>query len=520
MASGCFGALSALINSFRSSSSTSSTSASKQQEQLDQKTVTASETAVPPGLAADNNNSPRMPHSVSSNDVPALAGLAAGSEPATADQPTAADLPQNPPFHIAIIGAGIGGLAFAIGCLKNNVSYTLYESASKYSTVGAGVGLGPNALRALELIEPALRAKYDAISSGNLTPNKDHVMFDALYAEPNFGRDRGWEPAPFGAACYDRTSAHRVDLLNILTSMIPRETVRFNKRVSTIAQAPAADGADGKVTLTFEDGEVIRVDAVVGSDGAKGPTRGFVLGARWPEEVQARYSGKYVYRSIIPMADAQAILGHHAGDAETFLGKDVNFITFPISRGTQCNLVAFKFKKGEPWTHPQWTKRVTKEEMLADFADNVDPRLVKLLDWAEPLQWSLHHHMNTPIYYDNRVCLLGDSAHATTPHQASGAGQCIEDALVLSHVLGRVKTPADLTSAFRVYDSIRRPRGQKVVKTSQEAGDLYSFNHPECGDDMNKIVANFRQRFLWIWEHDLEGDLAQADDMFAKLTAA
>ncbi|KIH87504.1 hypothetical protein SPBR_05012 [Sporothrix brasiliensis 5110] len=435
-----------------------------------------------------------MPHSVSSNEDDAAAGT-----------------PSAPPFHIAIIGAGIGGLTFAIGCRKKNVSYTLYEAAAKYSTVGAGVGLGPNALNALHMIDPQLRAMYSDISSGNLTPNKDHVMMDALYAEPNFGEDRGWVPAPFGASSYDRTSAHRVDLLNILTSMIPPETVRFNKRVKAIDQ-----GAPGsKVTVVFEDGDVVQADAVVGSDGAKGPTRGFVLGDRWPDAVKATYSGKYVYRAIVPMADALQILGHHAGDAESFLGKDVNFITFPISRGAFCNLVAFKFTRGQPWTHDQWTKRVTKEQMVADFGvsgGGVDPRLVRLLDWAEPLQWSLHHHMTTPSYCNDRVCLLGDAAHATTPHQAAGAGQCVEDALVLSHILGQLTSAAGLARAFAVYDGLRRPRAQKVVRTSQEAGELYSFNHAECGDDMDKIVANFRRRFLWIWEHDLHADLAAADE--------
>ncbi|OIW34329.1 FAD/NAD(P)-binding domain-containing protein [Coniochaeta ligniaria NRRL 30616] len=418
-----------------------------------------------------------------------------------------------PPFKIAIIGAGIGGLAFAIGCLKHKVPYTLYESADKYSIVGAGVGLGPNALRAMDMIDPRLRAMYNDISSGNLTPGKDHVMMDALYAEDGFGESRGWEAASFGAACYERTSAHRRDLLDILTSMIPKETVRFSKRVKTVEQRV------DRVVITFEDGEVAEASAVIGSDGAKGPTRKFVLGERYPEEVAATYSGKYVYRSIIPMKDALEILGDHAGDAKSFIGHNVNFITFPISKGTQCNLVAFKFTD-EPWTHDQWTRRVTKEEMVADFAHGVDKRLVKLLDWADPLQWSLHHHMNTPTYYNGLICLLGDLAHATTPHQASGAGQCIEDALVLSHLLGKVRDAKQLPLAFKAYDSIRRPRAQKVVKTSQEAGQLYTFTHPEAGEDMEKIVQNFRQRFLWIWEHDLEQDLREGDELFAKLTAA
>jgi salicylate hydroxylase len=278
-----------------------------------------------------------------------------------------------PPFKIAIIGAGIGGLTFAIGCLKNNVPYTLYESADKYSIVGAGVGLGPNALRAMDMIEPRLRAMYNDISSGNLTANKNHVMMDALYAEDGFGEKRGWVSAPFGASCYERTSAHRRDLLDILTSMIPRDTVRFSKRVKSMEQLK------DRVAITFEDGEVAEASAVVGSDGGKGPTRKFVLEDQFREEVAATYSGKYVYRSIIPMKDALDILGHHAGDAKAFIGHNVHFITFPISKGTQCNLVAFKYTD-EPWIHNQWTKRVTKEQMVADFADGVDKRLVKLLD--------------------------------------------------------------------------------------------------------------------------------------------
>lgn len=139
------------------------------------------------------------------------------------------------------------------------------------------------------------------------------------------------------------------------------------------------------------------------------------------------------------------------------------------------------------------------------------------MQWAEPVQWSIHHHVNTPTYYNGFICLLGDSAHATTPHQASGAGQCIEDALVLSHILARVRDAKHLPMAFQAYDVIRRPRAQKVAKTSQEAGQLYSFTHPEVGDNMEKIVQNFRQRLLWIWEHDLENDMRKGAQLFARL---
>ncbi len=112
-------------------------------------------------------------------------------------------------------------------------------------------------------------------------------MMEVLYAEDGFGEKRNppWEPAPFGAECYDRTSAHRRDLLDILTGMIPRDMVRFSKRVSNISQAT------DRVIITFEDGEVVEHSAVIGSDGVKGPTRKFVLGDRYPDQVQALSAG-------------------------------------------------------------------------------------------------------------------------------------------------------------------------------------------------------------------------------------
>ncbi|ERS94854.1 hypothetical protein HMPREF1624_08751 [Sporothrix schenckii ATCC 58251] len=418
--------------------------------------------------------------------------------------------PSPPPIHIAIVGAGIGGLSLAVGCLRNNVTFTIYESAAQYSVIGAGVGLGPNALRALHLISPELRALYDTISSGNLSEEKLHVAMEAMYAEPGFGETRGWTPQPFGAKCYERTSAHRRDLLNILTGKIPDNAVQFNKRVTDIQQLVN----EGRCVLSFSDGTKATATAVIGCDGVKGTSRGFVLApAGYPGEVAPVFSGKYAYRSIVPMATAQAVLGaEYAGDAKCFNGPGVNIMTYPISSGTECNIVACRFVDG-PWTHPQWTRRVPLETIRTDFP-NVDDRLVKLIECAEPVQWALHHHIQTSTYYYGLLCLLGDSAHATTPHQASGAGMSIEDALILSHVLGRVDRWQDLEAAFAAYDAVRRPRAQRVVQTSQELGAMYACSDPRYGDDMGKIVENLNVRFLWIWEHDLTADMETVCQLF------
>ena len=112
------------------------------------------------------------------------------------------------------------------------------------------------------------------------------------------------------------------------------------------------------------------------------------------------------------------------------------------------------------------------------------------------------------------MCLLGDSAHATTPHQAAGAGQCIEDALVLSNLLSMVTSADQVVAAFESFDSVRRPRAQKIVVTSREAGDIYALKGDGTGRDLTDIIASLNTRFLWIWEHDLQRDIEMAKDKF------
>jgi salicylate hydroxylase len=123
-------------------------------------------------------------------------------------------------------------------------------------------------------------------------------------------------------------------------------------------------------------------------------------------------------------------------------------------------------------------------------------------------------HLDTPTYYNSRICLLGDSAHASTPHQAANAGQALEDAAVLSRILGLVEEPSQLPRAFKAYDAVRRPRAQKVVATSLECGKVYALMNEETGEDRENIVENLRTRWEWIWTHDLSEDIQKAETDF------
>jgi salicylate hydroxylase len=119
------------------------------------------------------------------------------------------------PIDVAIIGAGIGGLALAIGLIKQDVLFTIYEAAAEFSAVGAGVGLGPNALRAIDMIDARFRKQYEGASTGNRTSEMQNVMFNICLAEEGFGEEKGWIDIPVGSPTYNRTSAHRKALLEI-----------------------------------------------------------------------------------------------------------------------------------------------------------------------------------------------------------------------------------------------------------------------------------------------------------------
>lgn len=411
---------------------------------------------------------------------------------------------------IAILGAGIAGLALAIGLLKRNVPCTIYEAGDAFSAIGAGIGLGPNALAAMDLIDPSFRSQYDAVKTTNEREEFRHSVFDALYAEEGFGAKRGWTRGLVGAPYFERSSGHRKELLEIMKSFIPPGTVRFSKRVAEMKQV------DNKVVLYFVDGEQISVDAVIGADGVRGISRQAVLGDLAPDLVAPEYTGKYAYRGIIPMKEAKEILGEHGGDAKVFMASGRTVAKYPISKGTQETVVFIVKDKSDSWDGDSDTRKpCLKEEMLADF-ESVDPRLKKILDWVQPLKWPIFHHPETPTYYQGRVCMIGDVAHATSPHQAAGAGQGLEDAAVLAHLLTLVEKPEHFETAFRIYDDVRRPRAQKVVTTSTEAGLMYLFLHPDMGDDMEKIVGSANERLHWIWQHDVAQDLKAAGERFLR----
>ncbi|KAK0390163.1 hypothetical protein NLU13_3736 [Sarocladium strictum] len=424
-------------------------------------------------------------------------------------------------FHVAIVGAGIAGLALAMALHKKGVAFTVYEEAAEYSAVGAGIGFAPNGMLAMDLIEPRFRPLYERICVGNKPEDAQWVFFEGMLLQPGFGREKPWSGklrSAWGHPDYTRKSAHRKALLDIMTSFIPIENVRFSKRLVSIKEDAS------KVTLEFADGEVASASILAAADGIASTVRSHVLSPTHPEQAKPVYAGAYCYRAVIPMAEAEQVLGDLTDVAKLWFGKNRAAVTYRISEGREFNLLLCKATPGQGWPYgDRVTQKVTHEEMMADFAgSDIDDCFRQLLAKAKPVRWGFFHHWRTATYYQDRVCILGDAAHASLPFQAAGAAQGIEDALVLSNVLAEMaKGPshgsesiAQVRAGLKAYDSIRRPRAQKQLEDAYENACMLYFQDEDAGDDMNKILQRLQgDRFNWLWFHDLESDIKKAVTM-------
>jgi salicylate hydroxylase len=129
-----------------------------------------------------------------------------------------------------------------------------------------------------------------------------------------------------------------------------------------------------------------------------------------------------------------------------------------------------------------------------------------------------HHKENAPTYAKGPVVLMGDAAHSMTPWQGSGAGQAIEDAMILQTLLGEVKDPKHLTAAFQAYDKVRRPRTQRIIESSHGTGVILCGRGADTGLDIDKIREALPKRWSFIYGIDLKEHKREALASFRAMT--
>lgn len=206
-------------------------------------------------------------------------------------------------FEVCIIGGGIAGLTLAIALNQRSVPFTIYEQASAFGEVGAGVSFTPNAVQAMKKCQPDIHDAFERVCTRNVWPSKRNVWFDFLIGYGNTSEISNDSSAFTITNSLGQNGVHRADFLAELVKLLPEGVARFGKRLQDIAEK-----ADGRLRIHFEDGTSTDADAVIGCDGIKSSVRRVMLGRSHPSSTPS-FTHKYAYRGLIAMDEAIAAIG-------------------------------------------------------------------------------------------------------------------------------------------------------------------------------------------------------------------
>ncbi|KAI0749249.1 FAD/NAD(P)-binding domain-containing protein [Daedaleopsis nitida] len=408
-------------------------------------------------------------------------------------------------LQVAIVGGGVCGLTCAVALQRAGVPVQLFEAASAFGEIGAGIGLGPNAVRTLEALG-VLDALLKRIKPE--VPNSRNFAF--YFGQGNHEHIYTYETTPEDNSLF----IHRAVFLDALVSVLDPSIAHFNKRCISVAESSA--GSNGKpLTIRFQDGTSYEADVVLGADGVKSNVREFVACG---EGRRLQFSNTVAYRGLINYAELRAA-GFKTDLSERpvcFVGPSKHFILFNIKNAEVINVVAFSARYDIPFG-PQkegtpWVEKVSKDVLHEEY-EGWGPDVAALLSVMpeEPSRWSIHV-VDPPLesYAKGRVALLGDAAHAMLPHLGAGAGQGLEDAYVLARLLSHPDTHAgNVEAVLAAYSTIRQPRAQMVWEQTRLMGRVYDFHGPS-GTTAEGIRKDVTGMYGPVWHHDMESDLAKA----------
>lgn len=344
--------------------------------------------------------------------------------------------------QVAIIGAGIGGLALAGFLSRRGISVTVYEQAKAFQRVGAGIQMSPNAIRVLRGLglEPRIRGLAFAPRSwSNRVWDSGDRLFDLTFgddAEARYG-------APY-------LLMHRGDLHAALFSAVPADLIVFNRALLGI------DHDRGALTLRFADGGSAHADAVIGADGVHSKVREILLGPEKP-----RFTGRIAHRTVFPSSLMQ---GYLVETCTKWWGPDRHIVIYPVN--PRRDETYFVTSVPDPtWDVESWSAQGNMADVRRAFAGFHDDVQRVLAHCPSVHQWALFERDPLPRWTDGAIALLGDACHPMTPYMAQGAATALEDAAMLARSLDATGDPAD---AFPRYERARRDRTARIQLTSRQ----------------------------------------------------
>jgi 2-polyprenyl-6-methoxyphenol hydroxylase-like FAD-dependent oxidoreductase len=350
-----------------------------------------------------------------------------------------------------IIGAGIAGPVAAILLKRAGFDAELFE-AWPYSTgIGGGLQIAPNGMRVLAEIGLA----DDMIATGSISESFDFCSKSGRrIGSINWNmKERFGQPA---------VNMRRSTLMEAIVNKAWCEDVelRFEKRLARIE-----DRADRPIVAHFTDGSSAEGDFLIGADGVHSMVRQHVL----PDGPRPFDTGLVGFGGFVPRALIE----------ETGIGPRIE-ATFG-----QSGFFGYGFCSPDPKDGGMWWSTQPSQGLDAATYRAMDQQAIKrhLLDfhagWHEPIPRILHAAEDIvvtdtldvatlPVWSRGRTLLIGDAAHATSPHAGQGASLALEDAMRLGCLM---QTGQELGQTFQAFEQERRSRVERIVAIARRNGN-------------------------------------------------
>jgi salicylate hydroxylase len=388
--------------------------------------------------------------------------------------------------RIAVIGAGIGGLAAALALLRRGLDVDVYEQSPQLGEVGAGIQISSNGTRvlyALGLEQPLRRVE--------VIPSRRQIR--------HWSTGESWDWFELGATNTERYGTphvmlHRADLHGLLADAVhclKPDAIHLAKRCVGVAQS------DQQVDVRFETGDLVSAAYVIGADGIHSKVRECLFGPDRPE-----FTGCVAWRGIVPMEWLPPHLSKMVGT--NWLGPRGHVLHYPVRRGELMNFISLVER--DDWQIESWTVGGTTSELANDYVGWHPDVHALIRNIKSPFKWALMIRGPMQRWTKGRITLLGDACHPILPFLGQGGVMAIEDGYVVAACLK--KHFADPATAFARYEDIRKDRTAAVVRKSHENREqVFS---PALADE-HAIAASvarewqqvrLRERLDWLYTYD------------------
>jgi 2-heptyl-3-hydroxy-4(1H)-quinolone synthase len=358
--------------------------------------------------------------------------------------------------RVLIVGGGIAGLAIAGGLTRAGVRCVVAERTESWRPIGAGIVLSVNAMAALGRLglAEAVMERGFRLGAGAITDQDGRDL-----ARTNFGS----LDAEFGPTL----SIHRADLHSALLNGSGEAEVLLNTSVEAIVQHSEA------VEIRLTKGRTERFDLIVGADGIASRVRELTFG-----HVPTEYSGYTCWRFVVEAPIEQSTMCE-------MWGRGKRFGVVPIGKNQFYVFAVANADRDTP--DPEAGRLERFRERFSEFAGPA-PRLLAALDDPATL---IHNDLCAiPVghWFDGRVVLIGDAAHAMTPNMGQGAAMALEDAAVL---VEHLESGDDIHETLANYQARREGRVRWVQSQSRRIGQI--------GQLENALACRLRNAILnWL----------------------